>query len=461
VIASSPVGGVAAATRDVLMNLKFGVRRLPLLLSLCTLVLVGRTSPVWARAGGFTAGSCDTCHQGGAKPAITVTMDPMVVDPGATATVTVKVTVVNGGPVGFYIQSRGAGAFTELPGQGTRLATSTEVVHSAPKRGTGPDVSFQMKWTAPQTKGAYLFEVVAVSANGNNQPSGDGAGAGRLAFTVGCPGIEVFVDVDGDGYGSDTVPSSRACDLQPGFAMQKGDCNDYRANAHPGAKEICDDVDNNCDGQINEGLASGTYYKDGDGDGYGDRFGTDTRTGCSPGYASTRDDCNDMDKEIHPGAKETCNNVDDNCNGRIDENAKLSCGMGWCRRTADTCASTLCTPGMPQPETCNLVDDDCDGVIDNNARCADGKVCVNGGCISSEDAKMIMAMSDASVPSGSGGPDGGTRADTPPSPPMGGNVDAPRRANASGCQYGGGGAGFGLAGLALVLGLFYRRRDPR
>jgi hypothetical protein len=248
---------------------------------------------------------------------------------------------------------------------------------------------------------------------------------------VGCPGIEVFVDVDGDGYGSDTVPSSRACDLQPGFAMQKGDCNDYRANAHPGAKEICDDVDNNCDGQINEGLASGTYYKDGDGDGYGDRFGTDTRTGCSPGYASTRDDCNDMDKEIHPGAKETCNNVDDNCNGRIDENAKLSCGMGWCRRTADTCASTLCTPGMPQPETCNLVDDDCDGVIDNNARCADGKVCVNGGCISSEDAKMIMAMSDASVPSGSGGPDGGTRADTPPSPPMGGNVDAPRRANAS------------------------------
>jgi hypothetical protein len=439
---------------------QFHVRWPPLSVSLCTLVvLLGHSRLGWARAGGFTAGSCDSCHQGGQKPTVSVTMDPMVLDPGATATVTVKVTAVNNGPAGFYIQSRGAGTFTEIPGQGTRLATATEVVHSAPKRGTGPDVTFQMKWTAPQMKGAYLFEVVAVAANGNNQPSGDGAGAGRLSFTVGCPGIEVFVDVDGDGYGSDLVPSSRSCDVQPGFATQAGDCNDYRANAHPGAKEICDDVDNNCDGKVNEGLEMGTYYKDADGDGYGDRFSMDSRTGCAPGYASTRDDCNDMDKDIHPGAKESCNNVDDNCNGRIDENAKLSCGMGWCRRTADTCASTLCTPGTPQPEVCNLVDDDCDGVIDNNARCDGGKVCVNGGCLDPEDAKMVMASKDAGVPGPSPATDAG--ASSPPSnsgpPPTTGTAN-PRRATASGCQYGGGSEGLTLVGLALLLGVAHRRR---
>ena len=48
------------------------------------------------------------------------------------------------------------------------------------------------------------------------------------------------------------------------------DCNDDDASIHPGASDVCDGVDNNCDGQVDEGLPTSTYYLDGENDGYGD-----------------------------------------------------------------------------------------------------------------------------------------------------------------------------------------------
>ena len=92
------------------------------------------------------------------------------------------------------------------------------------------------------------------------------------------------------------------------------------------------------------------------------------------GFTIAQGDCNDNNPAIHPGASESCNSTDDNCNGQIDEGLGLgtSCtvGQGVCARTGTIiCApggGTMCTatPGSPSTEVCDGFDNDCDGAVD-------------------------------------------------------------------------------------------------
>jgi hypothetical protein len=412
------------------------------------LVLAG--SAAQARLNGVVASSCTTCHSGGAHPAATITLDPPAVDVNGTATVTVRFPASNVG--GFYLHSFSKGTFRELPGQTVRMATPTDVVHASPKPASNGMVTFQVGWTAPATKGNVVFEAFVVAANGDRSSSGDSGGQGRLSTAVGCPGVELFVDADNDGYGSTALPKEVVCDGSPGFARQAGDCNDYLAFVHPGAPEQCNGLDDDCNGKADEGLDKVTVYRDADGDGYGARFSTDTKVGCtSSGYAPNQGDCDDNDKLVNPGAKESCNGRDDDCNGQVDESARATCGLGWCQRNAETCQSSSCTPGKPRAEECNLFDDDCDGVIDNGARCDDGKVCFQGRCLVSDDAKAAaeaqgaMAAADAGVAPPPG-------VDAASTPVAGGGADGGTTArplkSASACQVGGSG---GMGGLSLIV----------
>jgi N-acetylneuraminic acid mutarotase len=126
-----------------------------------------------------------------------------------------------------------------------------------------------------------------------------------------------------------------------GVSECAGDCDDTRADIHPGAAEVCDGRDDNCDGFIPPEGA------DVDEDGVRDCAG----------------DCDDHDPTRFPGNPELCDGVDNDCNGSADGQA-TSCGVGGCAR-AGVCTFGVdsCIPGTPSAEVCNGIDDDCNGAL--------------------------------------------------------------------------------------------------
>jgi len=113
--------------------------------------------------------------------------------------------------------------------------------------------------------------------------------------------------------------------------------------------ETCNEIDDDCDGSVDEGVIS-TFYFDGDGDGYG--VTTTAAMFCTPpsGYVSMNGDCDDHVASVHPGATEVCNGVDDNCNGQIDEGV-LHYYYPDCDGDGFAPSSTPVSGCMPPPTT--------------------------------------------------------------------------------------------------------------
>ncbi len=199
-----------------------------------------------------------------------------------------------------------------------------------------------------------------------------------------------YRDSDADSFG-DVEQTELACSLPPGFVANPDDCNDQETSINPNADELCGGADENCDGVLDTGATNTTlYYRDADTDGYG--ISSDSERGCNAptGYVSNADDCNDRERLIHPfidtdndgsnacldcddnasdrtpGAQETCDGVDNDCDGNVPINETANAdgdSFAECNDCDDS--DSLIYPGAP--ERCNGLDDNCDGDADETS----------------------------------------------------------------------------------------------
>jgi hypothetical protein len=127
-----------------------------------------------------------------------------------------------------------------------------------------------------------------------------------------------YEDADSDGFGAgDPV---YACAAPDGWVLDDQDCDDTDFFVNPSIYADCEDGrDEDCDGEIDEGPDS-TFYRDFDGDGYGDAAATVVDCAPPDGYVWDASDCDDGNREVHPDHREVCSDVVDNdCDGLGDD----------------------------------------------------------------------------------------------------------------------------------------------
>jgi hypothetical protein len=355
--------------------------------------------PASAKRSGIEAADCSGCH-GALGAAVQVSANPSSFGPNELVTFTVTIRRSDGAASvgGMFVSNPESGALTQLSGEGLVLESASGLLHTEPRAAESGTVTFRFGWRAPGEPGGMALDIAALAGNGDGRPSGDQAGVTRFAAAFGCPGVAHYVDLDGDGYGTELFAPSVGCEGAPapfGRSTLAGDCNDNDLRVHPAAAETCNRKDDDCDGRVDDDSIPAELWPDDDGDGYyALRTGTPL-LGCVgiPGYAAEDGDCAPQDAEVHPAAMEVCNGIDDNCDGREDERVRPQCGEGQCRRESNTCAADDCTPGEPRAEICNYLDDDCNGVVDDGMPCSEGAACLRGKCV----------PADGGAPAGTGG----------------------------------------------------------
>ncbi len=209
-----------------------------------------------------------------------------------------------------------------------------------------------------------------------------------------------YTDLDRDGYGDPSTADAK-CEQPAGTVADDTDCDDGNPAIHPGAAEVCNDVDDDCDtlidGQDDSISGQPTWYADGDGDGYGDSSSTDTRCNPLTGYVASSTDCDDTNSSLNPGAAEVCNDVDDDCDTLIDGQDDSISGQPTWYADGDgdgygdsSSAETRCN----QPT----------GYVDNHADCDDTDATI-GPCSTTDDGSVCAArwgVDDGQVPTYTG-----------------------------------------------------------
>jgi len=262
---------------------------------------------------------------------------------------------------GLYINDLGPAnpSFASIPAQICENAAAITLV-PAVAGGTfsGPGVSGNSFNPADALEGVHTITYTLGGL--------DACYSSDQTIEVVAPSFTYFADVDGDTYGN-ALSFISSCDPSApvGYVVDATDCNDANPSINPGAVELCNFIDDDCDGLIDEG------------------FDVDM-----DGFTSCGGDCNDNDNTVYPGAMEVCNGVDDDCNLLVDDGLTFityyadvdgdtygdasssvsTCNgapMGYVSNSTD-CDDNNAAVNPAATEICNLIDDDCDGLIDEN-----------------------------------------------------------------------------------------------
>jgi hypothetical protein len=197
-------------------------------------------------------------------------------------------------------------------------------------------------------------------------------------------------DADGDGWGDATV-TSEGCEPSEGWVLDDSDCDDGDAAVNPAATELCDGIDNDCDGAVDEDDAddAATWYADADADGAGDADEALEACSAPSGYVADDSDCDDGDAAVNPAATELCDGIDNDCDGAVDEDDADDAatwyldadadGAGDADEALEACSAPSgyvaddsdCDDGdaavnPAATELCDGIDNDCDGAVDED-----------------------------------------------------------------------------------------------
>lgn len=203
-----------------------------------------------------------------------------------------------------------------------------------------------------------------------------------------------YADADGDGFGNFNATVSN-CGAPAGYVENALDCDDTNVDVFPGNIELCDEIDNNCNVEIDE-FVTISFYADFDSDGFGDQTNSVEACLAPVGYVAdatdcddtsvtyvdndgdgfggvntsecgsySNDDCNDNSNLVSPDGVEVCGNgIDEDCSGSDELCLIPGCtAIGACNYDPlATIDDGSCV--MPQPEVCNGLDDNCNGTND-------------------------------------------------------------------------------------------------
>jgi uncharacterized protein (TIGR03382 family) len=258
-----------------------------------------------------------------------------------------------------------------------------------------------------------------------------------------------YPDSDQDGFGGGAGVA--ACAAPSGSIATGGDCNDTNEDIRPGADEVCNGIDDDCDGTADEDPTDAlTFFADTDGDGYGDDANTKDACTTPSGFVATPGDCDDSDPKLNPAATESCEDPADlNCDGFFGATDNDQDGFPACQDCDDGDAEL-------NPDATEVwydgVDGNCDGEDDFDQD-GDGSPALEFGGTDCDDTDAEINpeapdFNDDDIDSNCDGAsdDGGVN-------PI--NEDLKAKGSC-GCQSGGVGAGW--AWIAAGLLLIRRRR---